>query len=172
MVTYGRPGTGKTTFAATMPGPILLLDAREEGTDSILDTDNEVMVLPVEEWDDFEMAYWFLQSKKGKRFQSCVIDTFTQIQDICLKQILKETKKPNPTKREWGLLGNRLKPWIYHYRDLPQNVMFLCHDRVSDIEVSEDEDQIIPEVGPRLSPSIASALCGAVKVIGQTYIHG
>ena len=32
---YGRSGTGKTTIAASFPTPLLLLDIREKGTDSV-----------------------------------------------------------------------------------------------------------------------------------------
>ena len=169
MVSYGRPGTGKTSFAATMPKPLLILDAKEEGTDSILGTE-DTYVLPIETWEDFELAFWFLKSKEGRKYNSVSIDTFTYIQELCMNSILEETGRTTPSKREWGMMSNKIKPWILHYRDLPQHLMFICHDRVDEVDVAEDEDQIMPEVGPRLSPSISSALNAAVKVVGQSYI--
>lgn len=165
---YGRSGTGKTTFASTMPTPILLLDAKEEGTDSISNVAG-VDVLDVESFDDVEMAYWFLKTKEGRKYNSVVIDTLTQIQDIVLAEVCEANRREIPTKREWGQLAQQLKPWILRFRDLPQHSLFICQDRVTESE-TEDEDQIMPEVGPRLSPSIASALNAAVKIIAQTYI--
>ena len=35
LLIYGKSGTGKTAFSATLPKPILLLDIREKGTDTI-----------------------------------------------------------------------------------------------------------------------------------------
>jgi ATP-dependent phosphoenolpyruvate carboxykinase len=35
-VFYGQSGTGKTTLAATFPGPILLCDIKDRGTDSVV----------------------------------------------------------------------------------------------------------------------------------------
>lgn len=169
MVIYGRSGSGKTTFAATMPGPILLLDAREDGTDSICDVEG-VDVLPIKNWEDVELAYYFLKSKKGRaKYKSVILDTVTKMQDILLNEICDENNREQATKREWGQLGQRMKPWFDNYTDLPQHVAFLCQDRTTDSE-TEDDDQMTPEVGPRLSPSIASALNAAVKIIAQAYI--
>src|SRR5690606_35552872 len=62
-VFYGRSGTGKATLSASFPKPILLIDIKEQGNDSIADfSDDEVKVFPVESWDDIEQVYWFLKS--------------------------------------------------------------------------------------------------------------
>ena len=45
-VFYGRSASGKTTLASTFPGKKLLIDIRDEGTDSILDV-KDLDVLPV-----------------------------------------------------------------------------------------------------------------------------
>lgn len=58
-VFYGRSGTGKTTAASTFPKPMLLLDAKDRGTDSISDVPG-IDVLDVQTYDEFETAYWYL----------------------------------------------------------------------------------------------------------------
>lgn len=126
-------------------------------------------VLPIETFDDFDLAYYFLASEEGKKYKTVIVDTLTQLQDVLLEQIVAEGTRAMATKQDWGRLSQELKAWIIHYRDLPQNVVFLCQDRRTETE-DEDEDQVLQEVGPRLSPSIASTLNAAVKVIGQTYI--
>lgn len=88
---------------------------------------------------------------------------------MLLEQIVAEGTRPMATKQDWGRLSQELKAWIIHYRDLPQHVIFLCQDRRTETE-DDEEDQVLQEVGPRLSPSIASCLNAAVKIIGQTYI--
>lgn len=172
MIIYGRSGTGKTTIASTFPKPILILDIKEEGTDSIADySDDEIKVLPVESWDDVEQVYWYLESGKHP-FKSVVIDTVTQMQEICLKGELQKAGKDFATQQIWGNVAGLMKTWTLNFRDLPGlQVAFLAQDRVHDTDSDDDDEQIDPSVGPRLSPSVAATLNAAVKVIGYTYIQ-
>jgi len=171
MVTYGRSGTGKTTFTSTWPKPILLLDVKDEGTDSIRDIEG-VGVLSIETWDDFEKAYWFLKSGEH-HFKSVAIDTVSQLQQKLLQQILDDEGKSFATQQIWGQVSGKLKTWIMDFRDLADdnlNINFIAQDRLNSTDTEEDEEQIDPEVGPQLMPSVASMLNAAVKVIGNTYI--
>lgn len=172
MIIYGRSGTGKTTVASTFPKPILILDIKEEGTDSIADySDDEIKVLPVESWDDVEQIYWYLESGKHP-FKSVVIDTVTQMQEICLKGELQKAGKDFASQQIWGNVAGLMKTWTLNFRDLPGlQVAFLGQDRVHETDSDDDDEQIDPSVGPRLSPSVASTLNAAVKVIGYTYIQ-
>lgn len=171
MLVYGRSGTGKTTFAATFPKPLLVLDIREKGTDSIRDVEG-VQVLALERWEEFESIYWYLVEGKHN-FETVVIDTVTQLQDLAVEKVLEDDgKSPGDlvSKGAWGTVASLMKSWIINYRDLPLNVVFLAQDRIMRGEEEVEEDQLTPEVGPRVIPSVASTLNAAVKVIGQTYI--
>lgn len=171
---YGRAGTGKTTLAATFPGPILHIDVREKGTDSISDLKN-VDSIQLEDWDEFEQIYWFLKSGESK-YKTVVIDPISSLQDFAMAEALRQGGKQEGammSKREWGITSGLLKTWIINYRDLVDdgiNVVFLAHDRASDGEEGE-EGELMPSVGPRLMPSVASMLNGAVKLIGNTFIR-
>jgi phage nucleotide-binding protein len=170
---YGKAGTGKTTVAATFPKPLLHLDIREKGTDSISDM-KEVDSISIEDWDQFEQVYWYLKSKENK-YKTVVIDAVSQLQDFALIAALKENGKDESdqiSKRDFGMAAGRLKSWIINYRDLVDdeiNVVFLAHDRTSEGEDSED-GEMTPSVGPRLMPSVASVLTAAVKIIGNTFV--
>lgn len=170
---YGKAGTGKTTVAATFPKPLLHLDIREKGTDSISDL-KDVDTLSIEEWDQFEQVYWFLQSKENK-YKTVVIDAVSQLQDFALAKALKDNGKDETaaiSMRDFGAAAGRLKTWIINYRDLVDqdiNVVFLAHDRTTDGEEGED-GELTPSVGPRLMPSVASVLTAAVKIIGNTFV--
>lgn len=181
-VLYGRSGTGKTTLASTFPGPLLLLDVRDEGTDSIADVE-ELEVKEIEDFDDFEEAYWWLK-KHPDRYGTIVIDTVSQLQQLIVKEIGEKVAKKGKTagdwgsmsQRDWGNVAAKMKEWIINYRDLTKdgmNVVFIAQDRV--FNAGEDEDdsdnQIAPEVGPALSPSIAKVLNAAVSMIGNTFIR-
>lgn len=169
---YGRAGTGKTTLSATFPGPILHLDIREKGTDSISDLDN-VDTMSVDDWDEFEQVYWYLKANPDK-YKTVTVDAVSQLQDYAVDAAIKESGKNNDvvSKREWGIAAGKLKTWIINYRDLVDlgiNVVFLAHDRAHEGEDGED-GELMPSMGPRVMPSVASVLTASVKLIGNTFI--
>lgn len=178
-VFYGRAGSGKTTLAGSFPGPILVLDCKDDGDDSISDVAG-AKVMDITETQDLETAYWWLV-ENPTAYKTVVIDTVTQLQQIKVEEIAaKKNLKGKAagdwgtmTKQDWGDVASYLKTWITNYRDLPMEVVFIAQDRV--FNVGDDEEgadgQLNPEVGPRLSPSVMSHLCAAVSVIGNTFIR-
>lgn len=170
MLVYGRSGTGKTTFGGTWPKPALLIDIREKGTDSVSNIEG-LDVVQVDTWDEFEEVYWYI--KQEKKYKTVIIDQVSQLQDVCMESVLKNEGKDVMSQRSWGTVSGLMKTWLLNYRDLIEegiNVLFLAHDRTTDTD-SDSEDQIDPSVGPRLMPSVAGTLNGAVKAIGCTYIR-
>jgi len=174
---YGRAGTGKTTLAGSFPGPILLLDVNDQGTDSVSDVDH-IDVLETHAWDDFEVAYWWLK-KNPDKYKTVVIDTVTQLQQLAIEKILIDQEKDPEkagewgvmTKKQWGQVASMMKMWVTNLRDLPMEVVFLAQDRTSDTETEDPEIMIDPEIGPRLTPSISAHLNAEVSVIGNTFIR-
>jgi phage nucleotide-binding protein len=164
---YGKPGTGKTTLACTFPGPILLVDIREEGSDSVSDLKN-VDLVSISSWDQFEKLYWFLESSENK-YETVVIDAVTQLQDLAVEEVMKNNKSVI-TRREWGMAAGILKTWILNYRDLDMHTVFIAHEKSFDEEEGED-GELNPTTGPRLMPSVGSILTGCVKLIGNTFIR-
>lgn len=170
---YGRSGTGKTTIMGTFPKPLLVLDIGEKGTDSLLDEEG-VDVIRIEEWSEIEEVYWEL--KKGSKYKTVSIDALHSMQGLALIQAKIDSGKKasdQTSQRDFGQAGGLMNQWCSHYRDLKDeglNVVFIAHDRVSETE-TEDDEAIAPEVGPRLMPSVASAILGMVNVVGNTYIR-
>jgi len=174
-VFYGKSGTGKTTLASTFPKPILFLDIREQGEDSISDAGPDVHSLRITDADELEQIYWYLTSSKHP-YKTVVIDTVTQMQDIYLKKVMElEGKKEGDftTKQTWGTVSSKMKTWIISFRDLEEveNIVFLAQPRTTTDDSDDREDEITPSVGPRTMPSVADVLCPAVKIVGNTYIQ-
>lgn len=175
VLAYGRSGTGKTTFASTFPKPLLLLDVREKGFDSVSNV-KDLDVGEITNWEDFEAMYWFLAEGKQK-YKTVVIDQVTQLQDLAIIKVMKDDgkdPKEQITKRNWGQAAGLMKSWLLNYRDLIDqgiHVVFLAHDRMTSGEDDSGEDQIDPSVGARLMPSVASFVNGMVKIIGNTFIR-
>lgn len=171
MVVYGRSGTGKTTLAASFPQPALILDVKDRGTDSVSDV-TDLKVLYITNWDDFEDAYYALL--ENKHYKTVIIDTVSQLQDIAIQHVTGGGKKDgnwgSMTKQDWGEVASLLKTWLIRYRDLGINVVYIAQDRVFNVE-EEDENQIAPEIGPRIMPSVAAVLNAGVDIITHTFIR-
>lgn len=178
-VVYGRAGTGKTTFASSFPKPMLLLDIKDEGTDSIADVP-DIDVVDVFEWETLEKVYDHIKANP-KKYKTVVLDTMTQLQQLAVEKVMKDQKKSvenagawgSMTKQDWGKVAQEMKKWIVLFRDLPCETVFLAQERIFNMEDegSDTEIQLDPEIGPRLSPSVVSTLNAAVSFIGNTYIR-
>lgn len=172
---YGRSGTGKTTVASTFPKPLLLMDVREKGYDSVSNVKG-VDIAQIDTWDEFENVYWYLE-KGDHKYKTVVIDQVTQLQDLAILRAMKDEGKSEEdaiSRRVWGQAAGLLKTWLLNYRDLIDrgiHVVFLAHDRTTVNDEESGEDQIDPSVGPRMMPSVASFLNGAVKIIGNTFVR-
>lgn len=178
---YGRSGTGKTTLSSTFPSPILLLDLRDEGTDSVSDV-KDIELRELATLEEVEDMYWWL-TKNPDEFATVVIDTATQLQGMVVQEISSGNKKGKAgewgtmSQRDWGKVSGIMKELITNYRDLAAdhgiNVVFIAQDRTFNIDDEDGavEGQLAPEVGPALSPAIAKHLNASVSVIAHTFIR-
>lgn len=170
---YGRPGTGKTTIACTGPKPLLLIDVKDKGTDSGKREDLEpgdITVFELENFDEIYEVYDYIQDNP-ERFKSVTIDHMTALQDFCYQKVMDEEGKSKMSQGMYGTAGSYLKEVINLYKgltDLGITPIFNCQDRMESGD-GEGEDQLLPEVGPGLMPSVARTLCAASRVIGHTY---
>lgn len=177
-VLYGRSGTGKTTLACSFPTPLLLLDVRDQGTDSIADVEG-VDVRDITTLEELDHTFWWL-TKHPDKYKTVVIDTMSQLQQLVVGEVAGKKKKGvaragdwgTLTKRDWGDVAAVLKERIINFRDLKMNVVFIAQDRTFNMSEEEEDEQFLdPEVGPALSPSVAKCLNAAVSVIGNTLIR-
>lgn len=181
-VLYGRSGTGKTTLAASFPKPILLLDVKDEGTDSVVDVKG-IKVFDVTSFEDFELAYYHIE-RNPKKYKTIIIDTVSQVQQLAIKELMDNKKTMSGRsagdwgsmkKRDWGDVSAMMKEWLINYRDLSSlglQVVFIAQDRSFNFDDEvDDESSVVPEIGPALMPSVMRVLNAAVQMIGNTFIR-
>lgn len=177
---YGRSGSGKTTFAASFPKPILLIDIRDQGTDSIADHE-DIDVVEIESWEQLEEVYYYLRDNP-KKYKTVVVDTITQLQQLCLEDAIGAKTKDKSrvgdwgsmTRRDWGTVSGLMKDWIVNLRNLPLEVVFLAQEKVTTVDDDADDNpdnMITPEVGAHVMPSVRVVLNANVSVIGNTFIR-
>lgn len=174
MLIYGRANTGKTAMLGTFPKPLLYLDIQEHGTETIAQTEG-ITGISIESWEELDEIYWWLKSEK-REFASVGLDQITQLQVLGMAKV-KADNGMGPddpmSRRLWGKLSGDMQDMIFKYRnlrDMGYYVGLVAHDRANEAEDGED-DQIEPYIGPRVMPSVASALTGAMSVIGNTFIR-
>jgi hypothetical protein len=183
---YGRSGTGKTTLSATWPKPILYLNIKDNGSDSIADED-DIDVVHIETAKDLlDLILWCTErAKKGKlKYKTIVLDTMTQLQAILVKELGvnkklagKGKKRPGDfgtlTKQDWGSIAGDLKAVVMDIRNLPVESVFIAQERAFNLGDDDDDglDVLAPEVGPRLMPSVKDDLNASVSIIGNTFIR-
>lgn len=173
-VFYGRSASGKTTIAASFPKPLLLLDCKDEGEDSISDVKG-VFVKEIRSSDDMEKAYWYVK-QNPKKFKSVCIDTMTGYQQILIEEISgaepgKAGNWGSMRKQDWGDVASEMKRTVIDWRDLPVEMVFIAQDRVFGGGEEDEAEGIAPEVGPALMPSVAKFLNASVSAILNTFIR-
>lgn len=173
---YGRAGTGKTTITSSLPKPILLLDVKDKGTASMKNKKRikkgDITVFEIKEFDDVLEMYDYVVENSGK-FKSVVIDHLTALQEMCSDKVKLEEGKDKMSQRMFGDVASHMKEVITLYKSLTEEDIlpcFIVQDRVESGD-GEGEDQLMPEVGPGLMPSLSRFLCAASRIIGNTYLY-
>lgn len=171
---YGRSGTGKTTVSATFPKPMLLIDVKEKGTQSVRQVPG-IESVSIEHWGEFEALYYHLL-KAGKKYKTVVLDPTSGLQRLAMSKVREDIGKKDGdllSRKDWGSISGMMSTWLGHYRDLVARgkfIVFTAHERTNGGE-DVPEDQIDPTIGPQLMPSVASFLCGAVDIVAHTSIR-
>jgi hypothetical protein len=181
---YGRSGTGKTTLAASWPKPILYLNIRDNGEESISDVEG-IDVVDIESSEDLlEQVLWLhKKASKGKLiYKTIVTDTMSQMQTMLVEEMGATKKIPKGkragdfgvlTRQDWGKISGDLIKYIMDIRALPVNSVFIAQERVFNSGDEEDDgvDQLAPEVGTKLMPSVNKDLCASVNIVANTFIR-
>lgn len=163
---YGRSGTGKTTITGTLPKPLLVADVRDRGTKSVKKKPG-IFVYPIRSTEDFEELYWYLVDNPTK-YKSLSLDTVTQLAQLV---IAKFKGKGNMSRRVYGDSSGYLNPWIIKFAELPLITAFTAQEKLFGGSDESEDDEIAPEMGLSLMPSIAVTINAAVDVIGNTFIR-
>ena len=174
VVAYGASGTGKTTFAASFPKPLLHIDINEN-TDRVIAGIDDVKTIRVDNTELMDELFWYLRDNPHE-FNTIVIDTVSQLQELVLTEYMADMKAPNMgrpqmSQRAWGIVSSEMKVLISKWSLLGKDIVFIAQNRSFSTSDDNPQDQgIDPEVGPSVMPSVAKHLNASVDVLGNTFI--
>ena len=159
-VVYGASGSGKTSFAGTAKNAVFA--SAEGGLLSIASkSPNYTEIKSLQDLKDF---YLYLKSTPHA-FETVIIDSITEINDIIKADIEKKTGKPMQLQ-DWGTLSKEIRNIFRSFRDLPMHVLFIAQETADDKDENGTASKIVPSLNGKASTEIAYFM----DVVGYVYI--
>lgn len=176
VIVYGKPGTGKTQFASTFPGPILYIVVSGMNSAGELKTINTPELrkkikpkLP----KSMDEVVQIIRDAKGVGYNTVVLDNLTGFVDMSLCSVLGLEKAP--TQKSWGFAKQQdyaaaylmVKNTLRDLIELGSNTVLIAHEKT--VGEENTSELIDPTILPSASASISTYLNQAFDNIVQTY---
>lgn len=177
---YGASGTGKTTFWATMPGPILVLitsGGNKTGELRSLNTPEyrkKIKQVTINSPEEIPEIIEYVKSTGG--FKTIVSDHVSGLQDLVLKEILGIEEIPAQkgwglaTQQQYGQCTQQCKEYLRALLNLNTHTVIIGQERTfggKDDGIASDIIQ--PTVGVAVAPSLAGWLNPACDFVMQMF---
>lgn len=151
---YGKPGTGKTSFAATAPKPLFL--SAEWGLLSIAKLKPDYV--EIKSFHDLKEALVYLRTQKHD-YETVIIDSITEVNEIIKAEITARTGRAIQ-KNDWVEVQEKIKQIIRGFRDLNMHCLFLALETIE-----KDEERMI-SINPALNGKAATDIAGFMDIVG------
>lgn len=146
---YSDPGVGKTVFAGSHPGALVL--AVDKGTISAARQGSKAKMWVINDWSDFEAAQKWIRAGGYKKFEWIVLDSFTMLREKLMKTVLEDEHARNSARDEYipaqpdhQKVQNVMKRVAERFCDLP--VHFLATGLPMVIESRDGEEKVYPMI--------------------------
>lgn len=159
---YGASGSGKTSFAGTAKNSIFL--SAEGGLLSIANLSPNY--IEIKSKNDLIEAYMYLKTKPHN-FDTVIIDSITEINDIIKLEIEKKKGKPMEIK-DWSALQKEIKQQFRAFRDLPMHTIFIAQEMIE----SKDEDDTVAKRVPALNGKSSTEIAYFMDIVGYVFVTG
>lgn len=142
---YGDSGIGKTVFAGSDEG-VLFIAPEDNGTLSAKRFGSAAKKWKINGWPDIVAAYEWLCEQEPIPFNWVILDSLTEMQDMCMRQILDEALEMNPGRdpdvpqlQDWQPYFERFKRLVKGFNSLPVNVIYTA---LQQEEENEEGDKV------------------------------
>lgn len=150
---YGQGGVGKSTLAATAPGPVFI-DA-EDGTKAFAARGIDVPVARVRSWDEVGEA--FKAVKDDASCQTIVIDPVDRFLDLLIDKVRNGGEM---NLKKFGEVKDRMRRFIWAAKESGKHVVFVAHEAMD-----RDDDAQIRK--PMLHVNLSAELINLCDVVGH-----
>lgn len=103
--------------------------------------------------------------KKGDhQFETVVIDSITEINDIIKLEIERKTGKQMQLQ-DWGTLAKKIKDLLRSFRDLPMHVLLISQESI------EKDGDVVTKVLPYLNGKSATEIASFMDIVGYLFVE-
>ena len=171
---FGPPKSGKTTAAATAPGPILWANAEGAGALGFArriaaERGTEIHELPIPDGRQngtgaaspiLHALVDHIRSGNDPQPMTVVVDTLGKVRDALVAEMVVPGAKNSI--QQWGKVADTITQFVRALRDLPVNVVLLAH--VDQVDDAESGRTVRPLIGGKATETVP----GEVDVVAFT----
>jgi hypothetical protein len=155
---FGPVKQGKSTAAATSPGPLLWVNA--EGPNSLdyarkiaRERGTQILEVRIEQSGDarelLREVLRYVKTPTGPAPATVVVDTIGKVREALARQLV--TPGSSKSMQQWQQVATVLREFVRVLRDAPVNLVLIAHESVED---AEDERIVRPLIGGVLTEEI------------------
>lgn len=175
LLIYGDSGVGKTVLAGS-DEDVLFVAPEDNGTLSAKRFGSKARKWKIGEgakgWDDIVKAYEWLYSLGDEiPFNWVVLDSLTEMQDMCMRKVLAEALEINPQRDpdlpligDWQPYYNRFQRLVKAYNALPVNILYTA---LQQEEENEDGEKVVLPMLQGKGTQYAKKVCGFMTSFGN-----
>lgn len=171
LLIYADSGVGKTVFAGSDEN-VLFIAPEDNGTLSAKRFGSDAKKWKIHGWTDISDAYKWLSSIDGPiPFNWVILDSLTEMQDMCMRQIIKEGIELNPGRdpdtpqlQDWIPYQNRFMKMVKMFNDLQVNMLYTA---LQMDEENEDGDKVVLPMMQGKGTQYSKKVCGAMTSFGH-----
>lgn len=166
---YGAAKSGKSTGAATAPGPIMWINAEGPGAlgyarKVAAESGTQIHTVSVVARQDTRQVLRdvisHVRSGAEPQVRTVVVDTVAKVREALIGQIVVPGAKNSI--QQFGEVAKILREFVRTLRDEPINLILLCHQDIADA----DGDRV---VRPLIGGALTEEIPGEVDVIAYTH---
>lgn len=165
IIIYSKPGDGKTTVAAKLPGKTLVLDI--DGTSQVLEGYPNVDVAAIDSKQPHDSIIEFYGYAKDNidKYDNIFIDNLTHYQKLWLLNKAELTKSGMPELKDYALLDNHLLGIVEVFNKLDANIIYTAWETTRSI--IHDDGQQYNQFIPDIRDKIVNHIMGINHVVGR-----
>jgi hypothetical protein len=146
LLVYADSGVGKTVFAGS-DDDVLFIAPEDNGTISAKRLGSTAKKWQIHGWTDIQQAYKWLESLEVIPFNWIALDSLTEMQQMCMRHILEEGVRMNPSRdpdvpqlQDWIPYFEKVRRMVKAFTNLPVNVIFTA---LQQDEEDEDGNKVV-----------------------------